>query len=108
MEIAEVKAIIADAGGYDNVTQLVFDNAMFVKFVTKPQEGKLKESDFVQLGGGWFYKEATKLRDNVEYDYILDAYIYHPLECLQAIITCESPDRIDMLTMNDMMAQISG
>lgn len=108
MDIEAFKALVKDAGGYDNITQLVFDNAIHVKFVQKPEEDKLKESDFVNLGGTWFFKENTKFRDNVDFDYTVDSVIYHPMECLQAVITCKTPERIDILTMSDMLASISG
>lgn len=107
MEFEALKALVADAGGWDNVTRLVFDNNIHISFVHKPEEGKLKESDFKQFGGTWFYVEQAKFRSNKTYDYDVDAVIYHPLDCLQSVITSKTPDEIDILYMNDMLAQNS-
>lgn len=107
MDFEALKALVADAGGWDNVVRLIFDNNIHINFVTKPEEGKLKESDFAELGGTWFYKEPAVFRDNREFDYNVNAVIYHPLDCLQSVITCKDVDKIDIMSMNDMLAQNS-
>lgn len=107
MDFETLKAIVADAGGWDNVVRLVFDNNVHINFVIQPQEPKLKESDFVNLGGTWVYKEQAMFRNKREYDYSVNSVIYHPLEHLQAVITSKTPDDIDILSMNDMLCQLA-
>lgn len=107
MPIEALKALIEDGGGYDNVVRLIFDNAIHTNFVIKPEEEKLKESDFVELGGTWFYKEKMYARSIDTYDYDIETYTYHPLDCLQAVIMSAGADRIDIMYMSDMMAQLT-
>ena len=102
MDFETIKAIVADAGGWDNVVRLIFDNNIHINFARK-DETNLKESDFVNLGGNWVYKEPATFRDNREYDYTVEAFIYNQLECLQAIITSKTQERIDVMSMNDML-----
>ena len=42
MDFETFEAIVADGGGYDNITCLVFDNSILVNFITK-SEGKCKK-----------------------------------------------------------------
>ena len=107
MEIDALKALIADGGGYDNVVRLIFDNNIHTNFVVTPEERKLKESDFVKLGGTWFYKEPSTFRNNESYDYDLEGFVYHPLECLQAVIMIPESERLDIMDMNDMLSQLT-
>lgn len=103
MPIEALKALIEDGGGYDNVASLIFDNAIHSRFVLKPEEEKLKESDFVELGGTWFYKEKMSGRSRDTYDYDVELYQYHPLECLQAVIMTEDINRLDVMYMSDIL-----
>lgn len=106
MEYEALMALIDDAGGFDNVTRLIFDNNICINFVKSPQESKLRKEDFKKLGGTWFYLEPAVFRSNTDFDYNVPAVIYHPLECLQSVITCKTPNKIDILAMNDMLSQI--
>ena len=107
MEYEALMAVIDDAGGFDNVVRLIFDNNIHINFTKSPQEKKLSKSDFVQLGGTWFYKEPAVFRSNIDYEYNVPAKIYHPLDCLQSVITCAESKKIDIMAMNDMIAQNS-
>lgn len=107
MEYEALMALIADGGGFDNVVRLIFDNSIHTSFVMKPEEARLKKDDFVQLGGTWFFKEASVTRSKDTYDYDVPMVVYHPLECLQAVVMCDQSDRIDILSMTDMLAQNS-
>lgn len=110
MEYEAVIAAIQDGGGFDNVARLIFDNNIHINFTMAPQEKKLKESDFVQLGGTWFYKEPMVVRNNDTYEYDIEMYNYHPFECMQSIIMMKNAkdvDRIDRLSIVDMLSQNS-
>lgn len=107
MEYEALMALIDDAGGVDNITSLIFDNAIHVSFVKAPQESKLRKGDFKNLGGTWFYVEPSVFRSNTDFDYNVPGTIYHPLECLQAVITCDTPNKLDIISMNDMLSQVS-
>jgi hypothetical protein len=100
-------AAIMDGGGFGNVVRLIFDNAIHAEFIRKPEERKLKESDFVQLGGTWFYKEETFMRSKKTFEYDVPVITYHPLECLQAIVMSPNGSDMDILAFNDMLAQTS-
>ena len=101
MDFETFEAIVADGGGYDNITCLVFDNSILVNFITK-SEGKCKESDFVKLGSEYCYKEHTKFRSNDNYTYDVDHTIYHPLSCLQAVLMGDS-SRLDIASFNSLL-----
>lgn len=107
MEYEALMALIADCGGFNNVVRFVFDNNIEINFSKKPEETNLKQSDFIKLGGTWFFKEKSVMRSNDDYEYNVPMTVYHPLECLQSVITSTQPNRIDITFMNDMMAQMS-
>lgn len=87
MDYETFKAIVADGGGYDKISMLVFDNSIM-------PNGGFKESDFVQLGGAWVYKEPVVLRNKKEYSYTEKGINYHPIECLQSVIMMENPKAV--------------
>lgn len=107
MEYEALMALIEDGGGFDNVVRLIFDNNIHANFVKKPQETNLKKEDFVQLGGTWFYKEEFVLRNNNTYEYDVPMINYHPLDCLQSVIMSNDKTKLDVMSMNDMIAQNS-
>ena len=110
MEYEAVIAVINDGGGFGNVARLIFDNSIHINFTIRPEESKLKESDFVQLGGSWFYKEPMVVRNNDTYEYDIQMFNYHPFECLQSIImikNAEDVKRVDVMSVVDMLSQNS-
>ena len=80
-------AIVNDGGGYDKIALLFFDNTLI-------STDRFKESDFVQLGGEWVYKEPVKIRSRKTGDYDITLYNYHPFECLQSVAMGDIRDAI--------------
>lgn len=103
MEIGTAKAIIADGGGYDNVIRFIFDNAIHVNFIGISDDRlKCKEENFKKLGDEWVYVETNLFRSkDGMYDVPLE--VYHPMECLQAIIMGKEGKRLDIASTNDML-----
>lgn len=107
MDIEALRALIIDGGGYKNVVRLIFDNNICISFNGSPDSKGLSESDFVLLGGTWFYKESAILRNNKTYEYDVKASIYHPLDCLQSVIMSNNMNDIDNIYTTDMIAQMT-
>lgn len=107
MDYEAFLALVADGGGFNNVVRLIFDNNIHANFTTKPEEEKLKESDFVNLGGTWFYKEKSFLRGKDTFEYDVPIYMYHPMECLQGVVMSNEANRIDIMSVTDMIAQLT-
>lgn len=82
MEWQTLQAIVAEGGGYDHIAQLIFDNAI----IAAGKGTKIKEEDFVQLGGTWCYRRKFKMRNNKTYQYTEEVASYHPLEHLQCVV----------------------
>lgn len=101
MTLSEIKAIVADGGGWDNIVNLVFDNAIHVQFGTQTSPDRCKESDFITIGGCDVYKESFLVRNKVTGRYDITLTNYHPLECLQSIVMGNAED-VDILQYNDM------
>lgn len=107
MEYEALMALIEDGGGFDNVVRLVFDNSIHINFCKSPEETKLKKTDFVKFGGQWFYKELFVGRSIDTYEYDIKLTNYHPLECLQSVIMSSESDKLDIISMNDMLSQFT-
>lgn len=88
-------AIVNDGGGYSRIAMLFFDN-------TVTSTDGFKESDFVQLGGEWVYKEPVKIRSAKTGNYDITLYNYHPLEHLQSVVMGDVRGAIAQ-DINDLM-----
>lgn len=98
MDYEVFKAIVADGGGFDKISMLVFDNSIM------PYNG-FRESDFVQLGGSWVYKEPVLLRNKKDHEYTEKGFNYHPMECLQSVIMMED---LGNVAQEDIMSIMHG
>ena len=97
-----LRAIAEKAGGFENITGLVFhDSVIWVKeFTNSP----LKESDFEEIGGSWCFVETLKYRHKKTYEYSITAKDYHDLHFLMHVITMTPEDRknVDSWAYNDL------
>lgn len=102
MTIEGLRAVVADAGGWDKVIGLVFhDSVIWVKeFLNEP----ITESDFKQFGDSWFFVEKLTFRNRFDYEYDVPLTDYHDLHFLMHVITAEDKDRrrLDVAAYNDM------
>lgn len=102
MTIAGFKGVIADGGGYENIVQLIFDNAIHCDFSPSSPEKQCLEADFVELGGEEFYKETIDFRSYDTGEYDVPLVVYHPMDCLQGVIMGDD-SRLDVMARNDML-----
>lgn len=103
MSYETLMAIINEAGGFDNVVGLIFDNDIHISFLKPPQERKLAKEDFKNFGGTYCYVEPGVFRSKTDYEYSIPANGYHPLDHLQVVVTCKTPGDIDIMGYNDMI-----
>ncbi|MCM1219755.1 MAG: hypothetical protein NC548_35180 [Lachnospiraceae bacterium] len=106
MDFEDFKKVVQDGGGFPNVAALIFDNSiLFIKDKGLVARRECQESDFKKLGSEWFYKEPVKFRDNVDFEYNIDAVCYHPMSCLQGVIMMKAEDfkRVDINSVNSMV-----
>ena len=82
MTASELKGIINEMGGYDNVFAFIFDNQMIVVF---HKNDPLKEEDITTIGGVDVLKHVGYLRSKSTKKYNTRITNIHPLEYLQAI-----------------------
>ena len=99
MDKATLLAVIADAGGPENIHGLTFDNSMVIFFTSKE---RLSLDDIVTIGGMDFYVNHTKVLNKVTGSYDIDRVNYHPLECLQAIETIKDSSKMAYIAADEM------
>jgi hypothetical protein len=83
MEWNTFKAIVNDGGGFEKIAMLNFDNS---SIVINTSMKSCEESDFVQLGGDWVYKEKLSVRNKKTFEYTLPLVNYRPIEYLQSVV----------------------
>jgi hypothetical protein len=98
MEWDVFKAIVNDGGGFENIALLIFDNNILIINTDKKS---CEESDFVQIGGKWMYKEKVYVRNKKTFTYDIELINYHPLDYLQAVVMGDIKN-VDRQSISDM------
>ena len=104
MTASELKSMINEMGGYDNVFSFIFDNQMCIYFSS---EDPLLEEDITTLGGVDVFKHKAPIRSKSKKRYDNIMVNVHPLECLQGIQFAESAlkrDDVDFTEKSDLHA----